>query len=68
MNTTAVHIDTQLYNTAAEYTRRQHTSVDKMLENYILMLTIATAKKQRQSDSLQTAETESLNKEKTTCL
>ncbi len=38
MNTTAVHIDTQLYNNAAEYARRQNTSVDKMLEGYIIAL------------------------------
>lgn len=47
MNTTAVHIDTQLYNNAAEYARRQHTSVDKMLENYILMLTLTPAENQK---------------------
>lgn len=38
MNTTAVYIDTQLYNNVAEYARRQHTSVDKMLESYIIAL------------------------------
>lgn len=38
MNTTAVHINTQLYNSAAEYARRQHTSVDKVLEGLIMAL------------------------------
>ncbi|MBQ7510794.1 MAG: hypothetical protein IJT53_07820 [Prevotella sp.] len=42
MNTTAVHIDTQLYNSAAEYARRQHTSVDKMLEAYITAMLLQT--------------------------
>lgn len=38
MNTTSVQINTQLYNTAVEYARRQHTSVEKMLEGFILSL------------------------------
>lgn len=40
MNTTSVQINTQLYNTAVEYARRQHTSVEKMLEGFILSLPI----------------------------
>ena len=42
MNTTAVHIDTQLYNNAAEYARRQHIRVDKMLETYITAMLLQT--------------------------
>ena len=62
MNTTAVHIDTQLYNSAAEYARRQHTSVDKVLENYILMLTVIPTESQRFSILSPTPETETQKK------
>lgn len=47
MNTTAVHIDTKLYNSAAEYARRQHTSVDKIVENYLLLLSVAPSEDER---------------------
>ena len=62
MNTTAVHIDTQLYNSAAEYARRQHTSVDKMLENYILMLTVIPTEGKEYSQFSPTPETETQKK------
>ena len=36
MNTTAVHIDTRLYNNVAEYARRHNTSIDSMVESYFV--------------------------------
>ena len=53
MNTTAVHIDTQLYNSAAEYARRQHTSVDRMVENFFVsILKIPTTAKRTEKESI----------------
>ena len=45
MNTTAVHIDTQLYNNVAEYAKKQHVSVDKMLEGYLMLLSYETSER-----------------------
>jgi len=53
MNTTAVHIDTQLYNSAAEYARRQHTSVDRIVENFfVTILKIPTTAKWTEKESI----------------
>ena len=38
MNTTAVHIDTQLFNKVAEYALKKHTSVEKFMEGLIIAL------------------------------
>ena len=38
MNTTAVNIRTDLYNHAADYAKRHNTSIDNLVENYILTL------------------------------
>ena len=43
MNTTTIHINTLLYNEAAEYARRHNTNVDILVENYIMaLMTIMT--------------------------
>lgn len=54
MNTTAVHIDTQLYNNAVEYARRHNTSIDNMIEEYfltVLSLTRLEHRAEKQSDT-----------------
>ena len=38
MNTTTIHINTRLYNQAAEYARRHNTNIDSLVENYIIAL------------------------------
>ena len=36
--TTTININTRLYNQAADYARQHNTSVEKMMENYIVAL------------------------------
>lgn len=38
MNTTAVYINSRLYNNAVEYARRHNTSIDSLVESYIMAL------------------------------
>ena len=45
METTAIHIDTRLYNEVAEYAHKHNTSIDKMMENYLVTLIMPTAPK-----------------------
>ena len=38
MNTTAINIRTDLYNHAADYARKNNTSIDSLVESYIIDL------------------------------
>ena len=38
MNTTAIHVDTELYKKAEAYASRHNASIDKMVERYISTL------------------------------
>ena len=45
MNTTAVNIRTDLYNHAAEYAQEHDTSIDSLVESYILTLLLHNSTK-----------------------
>ena len=42
-NTTPINVNTELYNKAQQYAKEHNTSVDKMMENYILTILMQTA-------------------------
>jgi hypothetical protein len=47
MRTTSVNISTTLYNHARQYAQRQNTSVDRILEAFILTLPNYEAKEEK---------------------
>jgi hypothetical protein len=45
MRTTAINVDTQLYNDFALCAEQQHSSAEKMLEQYMSLIIMQAAKK-----------------------
>jgi len=46
MNTSAIHVNSELYRHANEYAKQHNTSIEKMMEGYIISLLSRSQKKE----------------------